>query len=224
MIGRILSFFFIIGILLVNFDAGIFASESAAPTRSIAFPTDPFSFQPGSGQEIASTYCIICHSADYIYMQPPHSKTTWAEIIKKMKLAFGCPIPDESIALLSEYLTHQNEISPLVSSPPDTHQKASSPSLNEQGSLAKGKSVYTTHCLNCHGKMGKGDGPIGKMLIPPPANLTRLGEKSDQELLRTIQDGRSGTAMPSWKGDLSQQDILNVLSYVRNFSQKSSKK
>ena len=207
----------------MNVDAGILASEVAATTRSITFPTDPFSFQPGSGQEIASTYCVICHSADYIYTQPLHSQKTWTEIIKKMKLAFGCPIPDESIALLSEYLTHQNEISSLASSPLDI-QKASSPSLNEQGSLAKGQSVYTTHCLNCHGTMGKGDGPIGKMLIPPAANLTVLGKKSDQELLKTIQDGRPGTAMPSWKGDLSAQDILDVLSYVRNLSQESSKK
>ena len=223
MIGRILSFFLIAGILLVNFDAGVLAGEVAAPTRSITFPTDPFSFQPGSGQEIANTYCVICHSADYIYTQPPHAQTSWTEIIKKMKLAFGCPIPDESIALLSEYLTHQNEISPLAS----THleiQKASSPSPNEQGSLDKGKSLYTTHCLNCHGPMGKGDGPIGKMLIPPAANLTVLGKKSDQELLKTIQDGRPGTAMPSWKGNLSAQEIRDVLSYLRNFPQESSKK
>ena len=207
----------------MNFDAGILASEIVAPTRSITFPTDPFSFQPGSGQEIANTYCVICHSADYIYTQPPHAQTTWTEIIKKMKLAFGCPIPDESIALLSEYLTHQNELSPFASSPLDI-QKASSPSLNEQGSMDKGKSLYTTYCLNCHGPTGKGDGPIGKMLIPPAANLTVIGEKSDKELLKTIQDGRSGTAMPSWKGDLSAQEIIDVLSYVRIFSQKSSKK
>ncbi len=223
MIGRILSFFLIAGILLMNVDAEILAGEVAAPTRSITFPTDPFSFQPGPGQEIANTYCFICHSADYIYTQPPHSQTTWTEIIKKMKLAFGCPIPDESIALLAEYLTHQNEISPLTSSPLDI-QKASSPSRNEQGSLDKGKSVYTTHCLNCHGRMGKGDGPIGKMLIPPAANLTVIGKKSDKELLKTIQNGRPGTAMPSWKGDLSAQDILDVLSYVRSFPQESSKK
>jgi len=207
----------------MNVDAGILAGEVGAPTRSITFPTDPFSFQPGSGQEIASTYCVICHSADYIYTQPPHSQTTWTEIIKKMKLAFGCPIPDESITLLAEYLTQQNEISPLASSLLDI-QKASSPSLNEQGSLDKGQSVYTTHCLNCHGRMGKGDGPIGKMLIPPAANLAVLGKKSDQELLKTIQDGRPGTAMPSWKGNLSAQDIVDILSYIRSLGSESTKK
>ena len=220
---RLSSVFLIIGMLLTSLGSPSLAEENTKSSKTIFLPTDPFSFQPGLGQEIASTYCVICHSADYIYMQPPHSKKKWTEIIKKMKLAFGCPIPDESITLLSEYLTHQNEISPLVSSSPHL-QKAPSPSLNEQGSLVKGKSVYTTHCLNCHGGMGKGDGPIGKMLIPPAVNLTVLGEKSDKELLTTIQDGRPGTAMPSWKGNLSPQDILDVLSYVRKFSQESSKK
>jgi len=219
---RKLSFFFIIGILLVGLETAILAGGESDSTRSIVLPADPFSFQPGSGQEVANSYCVICHSADYIYIQPPHSPEKWTAIIKKMKQTFGCPIPDESITLLSEYLTHQNEISPLVSSPPH-FQKALSPLLNKRGSLDKGKSVYTTHCLNCHGTKGHGDGPIGKMLIPPAANLTVLGKKSNQELLTTIQDGRPGTAMPSWKGNLSAQDILDVLSYVRKFSQESSK-
>ncbi|MEX2490183.1 MAG: c-type cytochrome [Nitrospirales bacterium] len=205
----------------MSFDTGVLAGEVAVPTRSITFPTDPFSFQTGTGQEIANTYCVICHSADYIYTQPTHSTTTWTEIIKKMKLAFGCPIPDDTIALLAEYLTHQNEISPPASSTPHLH-KAPSPSLNNHDSLDKGQSVYTTHCLNCHGRMGKGDGPIGTMLIPPAANLTVIEEKSDRELLTTIQDGRPGTAMPSWKGSLSEQEILDVFSYVKSFTQKSS--
>ncbi|MDH5428449.1 MAG: c-type cytochrome [Nitrospirota bacterium] len=219
MTQTVLVLSFSIGIFLTSLGSLAVAEEPKKETLSISFPSDPFSFQPGPGQEIANTYCVICHSADYIYMQPPHSQTTWTEIIKKMKLAFGCPIPDESIALLSEYLIHQNEISPLPSSP-SHFQMSSSPLLNAQAVLDKGQSVYTTHCLNCHGPMGKGDGPIGKMLIPPAANLTVIGQKSDKELLKTIQDGRPGTAMPSWKGDLSAQEILNVLSYVRTFSQK----
>ena len=62
------------------------------------------------------------------------------------------------------------------------------------------------------------------MLVPPAANLTVIGEKSDQELLATIKNGRPGTAMPSWKGDLSAQEILDVLAYARSLGAESPKK
>ncbi len=115
MIFRISSFFLIIGILLVSIEAGVFAGEISSSNPSITFPTDPFSFQPGQGQEIANSYCVICHSADYIYMQPEHSQKKWQAIITKMKRIFGCPIPQDQIPTLATYLFQQNSISPLPS-------------------------------------------------------------------------------------------------------------
>jgi cbb3-type cytochrome c oxidase subunit III len=223
MIGRLPSFFLIIGILLVFLETRNLAGEEFNSNPSITFPTDPFSFQPGSGQEVANAYCLICHSADYIYMQPPHSQEKWTEIIKKMKQTFGCPIPDSSIGTLAKYLTNQNEIEPRTLNPNNIQEQSSSFGT-DKGNPIKGKSVYITNCINCHGTNGHGDGPMGQMLIPPAADLTSLGEKSDKEILTTIRNGRPGTAMPSWKNDLSVQDIADVLSYVRSFGQKSSKK
>lgn len=217
MIRRLSSFFLIIGVLLVSVEIGIFAGEVSNSNRSITFPTDPFSFQPGQGREIANSYCVICHSADYIYMQPPHSQGKWTAIIKKMKHTFGCPIPDDSIATLASYLTNQNEIQPTALNHRNV-QELSPPSDTATVNSNNGKKIYTTNCINCHGTKGFGDGPIGQMLIPPAADLTVIGKKSDQELLTTIQNGRPGTAMPSWKGNLSAQDINDVLSYVRSFS------
>jgi cbb3-type cytochrome c oxidase subunit III len=156
-------------------------------------------------------------------MQPPHSQGKWTEIIKKMQQTFGCPIPDNSIGTLATYLTNQNEIEPRALAPTNFQEQSSSIST-DKGNLSKGKAVYTTFCMNCHGTKGHGDGPVGQMLIPPAADLTILGEKSDKEILTTIRNGRPGTAMPSWKNDLSVQDIADVLSYVRSFDQKTSKK
>ena len=102
------------------------AGKESHSTRSIAFPTDPFSFQPGFGQEVANIYCVICHSADYIYMQPPHSQGKWTEIIKKMKHTFGCPIPDDSMDTLAKYLTNQNEINPTALNPTTIQEPSSS--------------------------------------------------------------------------------------------------
>jgi mono/diheme cytochrome c family protein len=75
---RQLSFsLLIIGIFLMGLKAAVLAGGEPNSTRSIVLPTDPFSFQSGSGQEVANSYCVICHSADYIYMQPPHSQGIW---------------------------------------------------------------------------------------------------------------------------------------------------
>ena len=72
-------------------------------------------FQPGPGQEVANTYCLMCHSADYIYTQPFHSQEKWQSLVIKMKQAFGCSIPDNQISLLAAYLFGQNSVT--VTSP-----------------------------------------------------------------------------------------------------------
>lgn len=215
------SFLIIIGTLLLTFVTECFAEENAASHRSITFPIDPFSFQPGPGQEIANSYCVICHSADYIYMQPPHSQERWIEIIKKMKHTFGCPIPNDSITPLAGYLTTQKGLQPAALYPTNIPRQSSSLET-DTGNPIKGKSVYVANCINCHGTTGQGDGPIGQVLVPPAADLTALSEKTDKELLTTIRNGRPGTAMPSWKDHLSAQDLTDVLSYVRKLSLESA--
>lgn len=185
---------------------------------SFALPSDPMTFQAGEGSQIATTYCLICHSAEYIYMQPPHPREKWEEIVHKMKKTFGCPIPESDIPALLAYLISQNEIQTTVSlqkkktGKPNGVTQAMTPT---SGSADSGKKVFGTYCVNCHGQSGKGDGPIGKSLVPPAANLTLLNNKSDKEILKTIRKGRPGTAMPSWKNDLSSQEILDVLAYIR---------
>lgn len=91
------------------------AGEELRPLQTFALPQDAMFFQPGPGQEIANTYCLICHSADYIYTQPLHSQETWQTIVLKMKNAFGCPIPDDQIAQLSAYLFGQNSVTSVSS-------------------------------------------------------------------------------------------------------------
>ncbi len=86
------------------------------------------------------------------------------------------------------------------------------------GNSDSGKTAFGKYCANCHGPTGNGDGPIGQALVPPAANLTILSKKSDQEILDSIRMGRPGTAMPSWKNDLSPQEIHDVLAYIRTLA------
>lgn len=87
------------------------------------------------------------------------------------------------------------------------------------GDPTKGKILYVTDCLICHGERGQGDGLIGASLRPPPADLTapQTKAKSDKDLRAVILDGRG--AMPAWKNRLKEQDIQNVLAYIRSLGE-----
>ncbi len=214
------QFGIIVGYILILFgqDYFIMANRAlAASPDNITLPSAPITFQAAPGSEIASSYCLICHSAEYIYMQPPHSRAQWDEIVNKMKQAFGCPIPEQQIPRLVDYLISQNAIQPNPQA--RLVEQGAPPQNNGKGNPMNGEVVYTTYCTNCHGRGGKGDGPIGQSLVPPAADLTITAKKSDKQLLKTIRKGRPGTAMPSWKGDLSDTEIQDVLSYVRTLAQ-----
>lgn len=44
-----------------------------------------------------------------------------------------------------------------------------------------GKQEFEYHCVVCHGESGKGDGEMAKVLVRPPADLTMLAKKNDNE-------------------------------------------
>ncbi|MGD9852681.1 MAG: cytochrome c [Nitrospirales bacterium] len=203
----------------------IFCERAVAKDRgeisTLNLPSDPISFQSAPGSQLANSYCLICHSAEYIYMQPPHPKEQWTEIVQKMNQSFGCPIPDEQISPLVDYLLSQNSIqnSPSThSTQPEGPNVIADQAQSSPGDPHKGKTLYDQHCPTCHGAGGKGDGPIGQTLIPPAANLTLLREKSDAAILDTIRNGRPGTAMPSWKDYLNHSELNDLLSFLRTLS------
>jgi len=87
--------------------------------------------------------------------------------------------------------------------------------------IARGKSVYTQHCLACHGTGGWGDGPAASSLKVAPANFHRIRSflKSDEELLRTIEHGVVFSPMHAWRGRLTDGEMYDVLAYIRLLSQ-----
>jgi mono/diheme cytochrome c family protein len=89
-------------------------------------------------------------------------------------------------------------------------------SFNAEGAdLSKGKSIYMELCMACHGLDGRGAGSV--KLNPPPTDLTSAGvqEKLDAGLFKSIHDGRKNTAMGTWKYALSDDEIRDVIMYVR---------
>jgi mono/diheme cytochrome c family protein len=84
------------------------------------------------------------------------------------------------------------------------------------GNSDKGKVLYEQRCVVCHGPQGKGDGPAGKSLVPPAADFTSPAsrKKSSTELQQIIEEGKPGTAMASWKGQLSAGQIADLMAYL----------
>ena len=87
--------------------------------------------------------------------------------------------------------------------------------------LIRGKAVYERHCQRCHGAGGWGDGPDAGSLTVRPANfhLFRSYLKSDDELQRVIEYGVVFSPMHAWQGQLTENEIQDVLAYIRLLSQ-----
>ena len=90
---------------------------------------------------------------------------------------------------------------------------------------AEAKRLYATYCSNCHGVSGKGDGLAAKSLPVKPANHTDgkvMSQLSDQYLHDIISKGGSGIGkspfMPAWGSLLKEQQIRNIISYMRSLS------
>ena len=88
--------------------------------------------------------------------------------------------------------------------------------------LVRGKGVYERYCQNCHGSVGQGDGPAAASLTVSPANFQRFQSflKSDEELLRTIEHGVVFSPMHSWRGQLTDGEMQDVVAYIRLLSQR----
>ena len=85
----------------------------------------------------------------------------------------------------------------------------------------RGKAVYARHCQSCHGDGGHGNGPAAASLKVSPADFHRVRSflKSDEELLRTIEHGVVFSPMHSWRGQLTDGEMQDVLAYIRLLSQ-----
>lgn len=83
--------------------------------------------------------------------------------------------------------------------------------------LARGAQVYQQNCAGCHGLAGRGDGPDGLGLTPPPGALSdgvRLVDVSPLDFYRRITIGVAGTAMPAYETRLSAADRWAAAAYA----------
>ena len=96
------------------------------------------------------------------------------------------------------------------------------------GDAPRGKAIYDAHCVECHGASGRGDGPAAFLLAPKPRDFTAGKYKvrttetgtppTDEDLIRSVEEGLYGTSMPAWQSLLSDADVRDVVAYVKSLS------
>ena len=109
----------------------------------------------------------------------------------------------------------------MMSGIPSPYDSFKNPLPQSRETVDKGGAIYEKSCLPCHGPTGQGDGEAGRNLSPPPGNLAWLSQmpmvRWDPFMYWTIAEGGAafGTAMPAFKGTLTENDIWAVTAYIQ---------
>ena len=119
-------------------------------------------------------------------------------------------------------------------------QKAEDPESARLIASIQGPQLYDSHCAVCHGKDGKGDGPMAKSLKPVTPDLTRIATRSGGKFpLTRVQQIISGEVansrghgtreMPvwgpifsqvAWDQDLGRIRVYNLAKFIETWQVK----
>jgi mono/diheme cytochrome c family protein len=80
----------------------------------------------------------------------------------------------------------------------------------------KTERLWKAKCSSCHGQTGKGDTDKGKQLKVEDMTTAAYQAKSDDVLKTAITDGMKPD-MPSFKAELTPDQVNAVVAYIRTF-------
>jgi mono/diheme cytochrome c family protein len=99
----------------------------------------------------------------------------------------------------------------------------------KHASISAGKDIYDTFCSACHGAKGDGRGPAAKNLTGvKPRDFTSkdfVVAGHERQIKQTIFEGAAKTFhgspyMPEWKTTLTEQQITDIVEYLKSFKKK----
>ncbi len=104
--------------------------------------------------------------------------------------------------------------------PPEEFAGLTNPLAGDAQAIAEGAKLYQANCSSCHGASGQGDGPAAGGLEPKPRNLAmEQSSLDDAYLFWRISEGGLmepfRSVMPAWKGLLDEQQIWQIISFLR---------
>lgn len=96
-----------------------------------------------------------------------------------------------------------------------------SPRAHDAAAVVEGAAVFRDNCASCHGEHADGHGEAAAGLTPPPADFRGsdvLARHSDAYLFYRITEGKPGTAMPSFRGTLAEDERWAAIAYLRTLA------
>ena len=87
------------------------------------------------------------------------------------------------------------------------------PFAGNTDAVKAGEKIFDERCMDCHG--GDATGGAG----PDLTDEKWIYGGSDADIFTTVSRGRKG-GMPSWGGQLKDEEIWQVISYIRSLAKK----
>ena len=163
----------------------------AAPVR-IELPAETGVFKPGQGAELANGQCLVCHSVEYVTMQPISPRPFWAASVKKMRERYGAVISDDQVEPLLDYLTKHYGVETTNISPATVTTNGAPKAITVAGSSTTplgGEAVATKYfCVLCHDVNAKKIGPPFKDV----AAKYRTDPDAFKKVTEQVHNGGSG--------------------------------
>jgi mono/diheme cytochrome c family protein len=103
-------------------------------------------------------------------------------------------------------------------------RQPSSGFFEDAGNRQAGRALFQRHCSVCHGRLEEGRSPTASSFTPPPSDFSHPRYRSIDPgyLYWRIRDGKlaepyrsRGSMMPAWGPHLSEDEIWQLVAYVR---------
>ncbi len=181
---------------------------------------------PLIGSHLYRAYCLVCHGKDgsgagtlakKLNLRPSDLSSekyqrekidALAETIRRYRKASDSKMPNWGLVLPQADLMH---IAAYITT-------LTLKDIKFRGDTRRGRIIYKNACVACHGKSGRGDGLLAQLIqiemvdFSLPDSMRKLNQ--DRHLLKAIREGK-GDFMPSWVGTLSDDEIIDVATYIR---------
>jgi cytochrome c oxidase cbb3-type subunit 3 len=82
---------------------------------------------------------------------------------------------------------------------------------------AEGAAIFKKNCMMCHGADGKG---FSALKTPDFTDPKWQSSTKDKEMREVIKNGKKGTMMQAFGGQLKDEQISAVIAYIRSLKKK----